>query len=59
MGPIEKLIDKLLSIRIQIETIRATPYEELTQEDKIRLLKLTKQQRILQMYPANDDPNWE
>ena len=59
MGRIEKLIEKIMSVSIQIDVLRATPYEELTEEDKSRLLILTKQQQLLRFYPANDDPNWE
>ena len=59
MGPIEKLIEKLMSIEVQLEFLRATPYEELTEEDKKRLIMLVKQQRLLRMPPLNDDPNWE
>ncbi len=59
MGRIEKLIEKIMSVNIQIDVLKATPYEELTEEDKNRLLILTKQQRNLRLHPANDDPNWE
>ena len=59
MGPIEKLIEKLIDVDNQLAVLRATPYENLTAKDKQRLLMLVHAQRLMKKYPANDDPNWD
>lgn len=59
MGPTEKLIEKLMDVDAQLAVLRATPYEDLTDEDKHRLLMLVQKQRLMKKYPANDDPDWD
>ena len=57
IGTVEKLIEKLMDVEAQLAVLRATPYEDLTAEDKHRLLMLVQKQRLMKKHPANDDPD--